>query len=120
VGYFLLTGKPVFDSGSVFEVIASHLQTAPMPPSKRLGAALPRDLEELVMACLEKDPALRPTSAAELSQRLAATEARKRWSKEAAEHAWQRCLALREGVERARAAPTRLTVALARRPAEPG
>src|SRR6185295_4638946 len=36
VAYFLLTGHPVFD-GSAIQVIQSHLQASPEPPSARLG-----------------------------------------------------------------------------------
>ena len=33
VGYFLLTGKPVFESERVVEVCADHIHKAPTPPS---------------------------------------------------------------------------------------
>jgi serine/threonine-protein kinase len=95
LGYFLLTGKPVFEGTTVVAVAASHLQVAPVPPSRRLGAPVPADLEELVMACLAKDPAARPASAAELAARLAGTEAGRAWTPEASREAWARCRDLR-------------------------
>ena len=88
VAYYLLTGTPVFD-GRLVEVIQSHLQRAPEPPSARLGRRLPEKLERVVLDCLEKDPGRRPESARTLSDRLAACddvepwlpgEARKWWS----------------------------------------
>ncbi|HMA16987.1 MAG TPA: serine/threonine-protein kinase [Thermoanaerobaculia bacterium] len=88
VAYYLLTGTPVFD-GRLVEVIQSHLQRAPEPPSARLGRRLPEKLERVVLDCLEKDPVRRPESARALSDRLAACddvepwlpgEARKWWS----------------------------------------
>ena len=34
VGYYLLTGRPVFEAASIAEVLALHLQTQPQPPSR--------------------------------------------------------------------------------------
>lgn len=90
VAYFLLTGKEVFRGNSVIEVCGHHLHSAPVPPSRHLGTALPSDLEELVLACLEKDPARRPQSAAELADRLRALACRAEWTPEFARRWWQR------------------------------
>ena len=60
VGYFLLTGRHVFEGGTLVEVCSHHLRTPPVAPSKRLGRPLPPDLESVVLSCLEKDPARRP------------------------------------------------------------
>ncbi len=70
VAYFLLAGRPVFEGRSVIEVCSQHLHAAPVPPSARLGRALPEGLEAWVLACLEKDPERRPSSAAEAAERL--------------------------------------------------
>ncbi len=72
VGYFLLTGQHVFEGSTVVEVCSHHLHTRPIPPSKRLGAKVPEALEEVIMRCLEKDPAARPQSANELRDLLLA------------------------------------------------
>jgi serine/threonine protein kinase len=42
VGYFLLTGAPVFQAKSQVEIFAHHLHTQPDPPSVRTGALRPR------------------------------------------------------------------------------
>jgi serine/threonine-protein kinase len=70
VGYFLLTGTPVFTGKTTVEVCAKHLSLAPESPSARLGQPIPADLEALILDCLQKDPARRPASAAELVERL--------------------------------------------------
>jgi hypothetical protein len=70
VGYFLLTGGPVFGGDNVVTVFAEHLHTQPTPPSERLGAPVPPDLEGLVLQCLAKKQEDRPTSAEELSELL--------------------------------------------------
>jgi serine/threonine-protein kinase len=56
VGYFVLTGRHVFDGETVVEVCSHHLHTAPRPPSERLGRPLPDDLESVLLRCLEKKP----------------------------------------------------------------
>jgi serine/threonine-protein kinase len=70
VVYFLLTGRPVFEGRTVIEICGQHLHADPVLPSARLGRRLPEALEAWVMACLEKDPARRPASAAEAAERL--------------------------------------------------
>jgi len=89
VGYFLLTGTAVFD-GRPIEIIQSHLQKTPEPPSSRLGQALPAKLETVVLACLEKDPNRRPESADALRERLAACDDVAPWNAEEARRWWRR------------------------------
>jgi len=72
VAYFLLTGKHVFEAGTVLEVYSRHMLEKPVPPSEKLGKPLPADLEAIVLACLAKDKADRPASAAELRTKLLA------------------------------------------------
>ena len=64
VAYFLLTGQRVFEGRTLIEICGHHLHTTPVPPSDRLGHALPEALEAWVLACLAKDPAQRPRTAA--------------------------------------------------------
>jgi eukaryotic-like serine/threonine-protein kinase len=70
LAYFLLRGAPVFHGRSVVEVCSHHLHTAPEPLSPLLGDALPVELDRIVLACLAKEPAERPASAAALQERL--------------------------------------------------
>jgi len=71
VGYFLLTGTPVFTGSTYGAICGKHLAEAPEPPSRRLGRPIPAELEAIVLACLAKQPSGRPASAAELARRLA-------------------------------------------------
>jgi eukaryotic-like serine/threonine-protein kinase len=89
VAYDLLTATPVFD-GRPIEVIESHLHKSPEPPSARLRRSVPAKLEGVVLACLEKDPNLRPQSAKELSERLAACDDVEPWSADEARQWWRR------------------------------
>lgn len=87
IAYWLLTGRSVFTGNSFYEVISKHMHVAPEPPST-LVASVPRELESVVLACLEKSPAQRPANARELSRRLAAIPFVDPWSDERAEAWW--------------------------------
>ncbi len=69
VGYFLLAGTELFTGKSVVEVCSQHLHQPP-PPFTTRDVDVPADLEVVILACLEKDPARRPQSAADLRARL--------------------------------------------------
>jgi len=85
--YQLLTGAPPF-IGSDVEIVASHLDRAPLPPSKRLDEPVPIDLESIVLRCLEKDPAQRFASARELRQALERCVSAGKWSRTDAAEFW--------------------------------
>jgi serine/threonine-protein kinase len=77
VGYFLLTGRHVFRSSNLLELLQKHLTQRPVRPSTARGGAIAEDLEDLILSCLEREPAERPASAAELrAQLLACADAR--------------------------------------------
>ena len=70
VAYFLLTGRPPFAEKNLVEVCAAHIHEAPEPPSSHAPAPLPTEIDALVVRCLAKDPARRPTTR-DLSEQLA-------------------------------------------------
>ena len=90
VGYFLLTGQPLFEGRTIMELCAHHLHTVPTPPSVRLGRRVDPDLESLLLACLAKSPDARPSSAAMLADALARTPAAAGWSPADARAWWDR------------------------------
>jgi len=67
--YELLTGESPFHADSVQAVCTRVLSSAPLPPSRR-NSTIPAGLDDLVMKCLMKDPALRPASADSLAEML--------------------------------------------------
>jgi serine/threonine-protein kinase len=87
--YFLLTGKLVFDGETPAAVMAAHIRDKPKLPSKRTELAIPKDLEALIMACLEKDPAKRPQSASDLAARLDAIQLATPWTQTRAQAWWR-------------------------------
>jgi eukaryotic-like serine/threonine-protein kinase len=88
VAYWLVTGKLVFEGPGAVKVIADHVHTPPIPPSSRTDLPIPPDLDALILECLAKDPAKRPTSAAVLQSRLQAIPIATPWTSERAEHWW--------------------------------
>jgi serine/threonine-protein kinase len=88
VAYYLLTGRQVFEGDTVMQVFAQHLQASPIPPSQKAPRAVPKDLEELVLACLAKKPEDRPQSAAEIDRRLAVADTEP-WTQVQAQQWWE-------------------------------
>ena len=88
VAYWLLTGKTVFEGDNAMQVMIQHVQAEPKRPSQRVDRPIPAALEDLVMDCLEKDPARRPASAEVMSERLDAVSLPSVWTAERAEQWW--------------------------------
>jgi hypothetical protein len=70
VGYFLLTGTPVFNGSTVMEICMKHVKSPPESPSARRGKPVSPDLEALLLRCLAKAPSDRPRDAAEMLREL--------------------------------------------------
>lgn len=92
VAYWLLTGQLVFTAGTPLGILMHHAQTEPKPPSAQTELPIPAALDELVLSCLAKDPAKRPQSARELSQRLAGLGEANGWTQDRAKEWWARHL----------------------------
>jgi CHASE1-domain containing sensor protein len=98
VAYFMLTGRQVFEAGTVMEVLGKHMFEQPIAPSERLGRPISADLESLVLSCLAKDRGARPASAAALRAALLACKDSQGYDVEAARVWWrERGATLRTG-----------------------
>jgi serine/threonine-protein kinase len=73
--YEALTGIRPFDGPSPAAVALERLRIKP-PPITAIDPTLPRPLEQIVMRLLERDPRLRPASAADLAAELEAFRAK--------------------------------------------
>lgn len=82
--YDLLTSKPPFYSGNLDRQI--HQRIAPSMTERRKDlniepASVPATWEEVVAACLAKDPGRRPQSTAEVAKRLQLDAPRRGWAR---------------------------------------
>lgn len=89
VAYWLLTGLLVFEADNPLRMLIQHIQADPVPPGRRAGIVLPARLEGLIMRCLEKDPARRPSSADEIVTELEAVELDQPWEESRARAWWE-------------------------------
>ena len=89
VAYYLLTGQLVFEAETPMKMLMQHVHAQPVPPSQRTELPIPRELDELVLACLQKDPDLRPQSAEELLRMCDGSRACKSWNHAAAKRWWE-------------------------------
>jgi len=56
--YLMLTGRLPFDGDTPVSIAMQHIQELPIPPSQ-LNPSIPPSLEEVILCCLEKLPAMR-------------------------------------------------------------
>jgi serine/threonine-protein kinase len=61
VAYFLLTAAPPFDAPTLVELCSRHVHSIPAPPSDH--AAVPSELDRMVLGLLAKHPEDRPATA---------------------------------------------------------
>ena len=92
VAYYMLTGQLVFEAETPMKMFVQHLQTPPIPPSQRTELTIPREVDELVMACLEKDPQRRPKNASELLRMIERCRSGQSWDQDAAKAWWEKHL----------------------------
>jgi serine/threonine-protein kinase len=88
VAYWLLTGDLVFTGETPIAVMMHHAHTPPVPVSQRTELPIPSELDQLILSCLEKDPARRPQSARELSRRLSEIPVDSPWTEDRASAWW--------------------------------
>ena len=88
VAYWLLTGQAPFTADTSMGVLVHHARTQAAPPSSRSEMPIPDELDRVVLACLEKDPADRPQTAKDLSRRLRDIGNGDSWTEDRAREWW--------------------------------
>lgn len=68
--YRLIVGRPPFQAATPVETVMMVVRDEPVPP-RRLLPRLPKDIETICLKCLQKEPARRYATAAELADDLA-------------------------------------------------
>lgn len=92
--YFMLTGKPVFEHENPLKVIFAHVNEGVTPPHEHCPD-VPRDLEAVIMRCLEKEPARRFQDVTSLAAALSACDEADKWSPRQAREWWEHVATLR-------------------------
>ena len=92
VAFFMLTGRPTFESGATLKVLLAHIHERAVAPStvrkKSQGTAISQSLDAIVLKCLEKSPSDRFQSARDLLDALNATPESNQWNDRLAEKWW--------------------------------
>lgn len=88
LAYWLLTARLVFEADSVLQMVVCHLQQTPEPPSWHTEIAIPPEIDDLVLSCLEKDPNARPESVEQVIARLDTSTPG--WTPEHARRWWEK------------------------------
>jgi len=86
-GYFLLTGRPPFEGGTM-EVIAAHLITPPPSPTEH-KPDVPADLAAVILRCLAKKPEDRFATVTDLDAALGACQCADAWKVAHAVEWWE-------------------------------
>jgi eukaryotic-like serine/threonine-protein kinase len=89
VGYWLLTGRTLFDGETIEALLDGHVKRPPLHPADRLHRPVSHDLAEILLRCLAKQPEERPASAEDLGRALAACGAAGTWTEQDAEKWWK-------------------------------
>jgi serine/threonine-protein kinase len=87
VMYFMLSGQPPFIDDNPLKVIIAHA-SQDVVPLRQLNPAVPPELEEIVMRCLEKDPEHRFQDVTALQRALKEAAFGEPWSSDFAAEWW--------------------------------
>jgi serine/threonine-protein kinase len=90
VAWWLLTGRQVFEGESAVKLLVQHASEKPERPSACSELDIPPELDDLILACLEKHPDKRPASAEDLAFRLEAmSKSMSSWTSREAKSWWE-------------------------------
>jgi serine/threonine-protein kinase len=89
VGYYLLSGRPVFEAKTAMEMCVHHARTQPPEIAEQSKHPLSPELAEVLMTCLKKNPKDRPQTAAALRDLLVKAPEANQWSETEACQWWR-------------------------------
>jgi len=119
VGYFLLTGRKVFEGKTDVDMCLQHVTQVPKRPSEVCTAAIPTELEDIILKCLAKAPGDRYASATALAEALDAIPRARDWDTSHARTWWNDFRAMPEPAMKTEAATLTITVDLEQRSSDP-
>lgn len=89
VGFFLLTGKRLFETETEHDLTYHVLHETPRLASQCSPFAVPAELDALIGRCLEKDPAARPQAIAEVASALDGVLVHMPWTRNQIDAWWR-------------------------------
>ncbi|MCA8988206.1 MAG: protein kinase [Planctomycetaceae bacterium] len=88
IGYFLVTGQPVFEASTLMELCQHHIAKDPPPLKDRTTQQLSEEFELALRTCLAKERNKRPQTARDLIDLLMASPSNQSWTFKSAERWW--------------------------------
>jgi serine/threonine-protein kinase len=89
VAFWLLTARTPFQASDAVTLMQLHSSAPPPPPSALSELPIPPELDQVVLACLAKDPRHRPASADALAHTLDQLAAAYPWQQRQAQSWWE-------------------------------
>jgi len=89
VGFFLLTGRRLFETETEHDLTYHVLHEVPRLASECSPFAVPAELDALIGRCLEKDPAARPQTIADVAGALDALLVHAPWTRRQIDAWWE-------------------------------
>jgi len=86
--YFLVTGGPPFPGKAPMEHLIAHARDPVVPPSVR-NPAIPPDVDQIILRCLEKKPEARFPDVASLQEACRACACAQEWNADRAAQWWR-------------------------------
>ena len=90
VGYFLLTGRRLFETETEHDLLYQAMHVVPPLASEHAPHPLPVEFDALIARCLEKDPDKRPQSMAEMASALDAVLVYQPWTRPQINAWWEK------------------------------
>jgi len=90
VGYFLLTGRRLFETETEHDLLYQAMHVVPPLASESAPHVLPVELDALIARCVEKDPDRRPQSMAEVASALDAVLVYQPWTRPQINAWWEK------------------------------
>jgi serine/threonine-protein kinase len=88
VGYYMVTGRRLFEGKTAVDICAKHVTVTPPAPSSVSPIAVDPKLEAVLLRCLAKKPSDRWPSASAVADALAAIPPSPEWDRLAAKEWW--------------------------------
>ena len=88
IGYWLLTGRYVFQARTAMDMLMQHVKQEASPPSEHSEIAIPAELDALILRCLSKERSDRPQTGDQLRAALDGVPLSESWTRTRARKWW--------------------------------